>query len=74
MRNIIGIHHRISLYQVDEVLNNTTLRFLEHHFPESCYFLVHLMFTNKTFLFITKELNLLRRQCLSFFGTKAFIE
>lgn len=32
----------MSLYEVDEVLNNTTLRFLEHHFPESCYFLVHL--------------------------------
>ncbi|WP_270182286.1 DUF2935 domain-containing protein [Alkalihalobacillus sp. CinArs1] len=32
----------MSLFQVDEVLNNTTLRFLEHHFPESCYFLVHL--------------------------------
>ncbi|WP_371018104.1 DUF2935 domain-containing protein [Pseudalkalibacillus sp. JSM 102089] len=32
----------MSLFKIDEVLNNTTLRFLEHHFPESCYFLAHL--------------------------------
>ncbi|MGE6299976.1 DUF2935 domain-containing protein, partial [Guptibacillus hwajinpoensis] len=34
----------MSLYKIDEVLNNTTLRFLEHHFPESCYFLAHLSY------------------------------
>jgi len=29
----------IKLYKGKEVINATTLRFLEHHFPESCYFL-----------------------------------
>lgn len=29
----------VELYKDDEVLNQATLRFLEHHFPEACYFL-----------------------------------
>ncbi|BCB04643.1 DUF2935 domain-containing protein [Bacillus sp. KH172YL63] len=29
----------LNLYVKDEVLNNATLRFLEHHFPEACYFM-----------------------------------
>lgn len=29
----------VRLYKNDQVLNQTTLRFLEHHFPEACYFL-----------------------------------
>lgn len=29
----------IELFRRDEVLNRTTLRFLAHHFPETCYFL-----------------------------------
>jgi hypothetical protein len=33
------VEHVITLYKEKEVLNATTLRFLEHHFPESCYFL-----------------------------------
>jgi hypothetical protein len=33
------VEHVITLYKGKEVLNATTLRFLEHHFPESCYFL-----------------------------------
>jgi len=33
-----------TLYKGNEVLNQTTLRFLEHHFPESCYFLNKLTF------------------------------
>ncbi|MGP4061164.1 DUF2935 domain-containing protein [Halobacillus sp. H74] len=32
----------ILLYKNDKVFNRTTLRFLEHHFPESCYFLIKL--------------------------------
>ncbi|WP_280512707.1 DUF2935 domain-containing protein [Halobacillus karajensis] len=32
----------ILLYKNDNVFNRTTLRFLEHHFPESCYFLIKL--------------------------------
>ncbi|WP_026672935.1 DUF2935 domain-containing protein [Alkalihalobacterium bogoriense] len=29
----------VQRYKDTEVLNRTTLRFLEHHFPESCYFI-----------------------------------
>ncbi|WP_078554734.1 DUF2935 domain-containing protein [Bacillus alkalicellulosilyticus] len=29
----------VTLFKSDSVLNQTNLRFLEHHFPESCYFL-----------------------------------
>ncbi|GAE35477.1 hypothetical protein JCM9157_2586 [Halalkalibacter akibai JCM 9157] len=29
----------VKMYMNTEVLNRTTLRFLEHHFPESCYFI-----------------------------------
>jgi hypothetical protein len=36
------VEHVINLYKGKEVLNATTLRFLEHHFPESCYFLTKL--------------------------------
>lgn len=32
----------VSRYQNSEVLNKTTLRFLEHHFPETCYFIIQL--------------------------------
>jgi hypothetical protein len=32
----------IHMFQHDEVLSRTTLPFLEHHLPESCYFLLHL--------------------------------
>ncbi|MBW3113430.1 DUF2935 domain-containing protein [Bacillus sp. MCCB 382] len=34
----------LSLYVNDEVLNNSTLRFLEHHFPEACYFMKKLSY------------------------------
>jgi hypothetical protein len=33
------VEHVIRLYKGTEVFSATTLRFLEHHFPESCYFL-----------------------------------
>lgn len=36
------VENVITLYKGKEVLNATTLRFLEHHFPESCYFLTKL--------------------------------
>jgi hypothetical protein len=36
------VDHVITLYKGKEVLNATTLRFLEHHFPEACYFLTKL--------------------------------
>jgi hypothetical protein len=36
------VEHVIKLYKGKEVLNATTLRFLEHQFPESCYFLTKL--------------------------------
>ncbi|ART74737.1 hypothetical protein B4U37_01070 [Sutcliffiella horikoshii] len=29
----------LELYLDDELINQSTLRFLEHHFPESCYFM-----------------------------------
>ncbi|MCA1058219.1 DUF2935 domain-containing protein [Rossellomorea aquimaris] len=34
----------LNLYVNDEVLNNSTLRFLEHHFPEACYFMKKLSY------------------------------
>jgi hypothetical protein len=34
----------IYLYKNDELINQSTLRFLEHHFPESCYFLKKLSY------------------------------
>ncbi|MFC4322953.1 DUF2935 domain-containing protein [Litchfieldia salsa] len=33
------VEKMVRLYKDDEVLNQSTLRFLEHHFPEACYFL-----------------------------------
>ncbi|WP_261800235.1 DUF2935 domain-containing protein [Paenibacillus sp. PAMC21692] len=33
------IHKVVRLYQNTELMNKTTLRFLEHHFPETCYFI-----------------------------------
>ncbi|USB33772.1 DUF2935 domain-containing protein [Paenibacillus sp. YPG26] len=32
----------VTRYENTEVLNKTTLRFLEHHFPETCYFIISL--------------------------------
>ncbi|MFI8685300.1 DUF2935 domain-containing protein [Rossellomorea sp. NPDC077527] len=34
----------LNQYVNDEVLNNSTLRFLEHHFPEACYFMKKLSY------------------------------
>ncbi|WP_325176790.1 DUF2935 domain-containing protein [Paenibacillus alkalitolerans] len=42
----------ISLYKESEVLNKTTLRFLEHHIPETCYFMQKLARFNRSFLTI----------------------
>ncbi|MFC4770289.1 DUF2935 domain-containing protein [Effusibacillus consociatus] len=36
----------VELHKKQEVMNRVTLRFLEHHFPETCYFL------NKLFLYV----------------------
>lgn len=33
------VHQIVTLYLKDRVLNKFTLRFIEHHFPETCYFL-----------------------------------
>ncbi|MBY6036896.1 DUF2935 domain-containing protein [Fictibacillus nanhaiensis] len=38
------VKYVVSLYINDEVFNQTTLRFLEHHFPEACYFLKKLSY------------------------------
>jgi hypothetical protein len=38
-RFTLFIKHIVELFRKEAVLNNTTLRFLEHHFPEACYFL-----------------------------------
>ncbi|MDX5476761.1 MAG: DUF2935 domain-containing protein [Bacillaceae bacterium] len=38
------VEHVVTLYKNDEVFNSTTLTFLEHHFPEACYFLHKLYF------------------------------
>ncbi len=34
----------VKMYMETEIFNRTTLRFLEHHFPESCYFIRKLSF------------------------------
>lgn len=39
----------IALYKGSEVLNRATLRFLEHHIPETCYFLRKLSDFNRDF-------------------------
>lgn len=36
------VNEVIHMFRHDEVLNRTTLPFLEHHLPESCYFLLQL--------------------------------
>ncbi|MFE8701405.1 DUF2935 domain-containing protein [Cytobacillus sp. FJAT-54145] len=33
------VSHAVHLFKDDELINQATLRFLEHHFPESCYFM-----------------------------------
>ncbi|KKI88859.1 hypothetical protein WQ54_29300 [Bacillus sp. SA1-12] len=33
------IHKMVIKYKENKLLNKTTLRFLEHHFPETCYFI-----------------------------------
>ncbi|MBM7584020.1 hypothetical protein JOC86_000557 [Bacillus pakistanensis] len=38
------VQETVSLYIEDEVFNQATLRFLEHHFPEACYFLKKLSY------------------------------
>lgn len=38
------VEKMVQLFKGDEVLNQSTLRFLEHHFPEACYFLRKLSF------------------------------
>jgi hypothetical protein len=38
------VQKTVTLYVEDEVFNQTTLRFLEHHFPEACYFLKKLSY------------------------------
>ncbi|WP_096154994.1 MULTISPECIES: DUF2935 domain-containing protein [Bacillus] len=38
------VEHVVTLYKDNEVFNSTTLTFLEHHFPEACYFLHKLYF------------------------------
>ncbi|WP_436664431.1 DUF2935 domain-containing protein [Alicyclobacillus acidoterrestris] len=38
------VEETVHRYKQDEALNRTTLRFLEHHFPESCYFLTKLAY------------------------------
>lgn len=38
------VKNTVTLYVKDEVFNQTTLRFLEHHFPEACYFLKKLSY------------------------------
>jgi hypothetical protein len=32
----------VARYQHDQIINSFTLRFIEHHFPEACYFLIKL--------------------------------
>lgn len=34
----------VQRYKADSLLNRTTLRFLEHHYPETCYFLIKLSY------------------------------
>ncbi|MFV8829208.1 DUF2935 domain-containing protein [Alkalihalobacterium sp. APHAB7] len=36
------IRQVVEMYEGTEVLTRTTLRFFEHHFPETCYFIKHL--------------------------------
>jgi hypothetical protein len=36
------IYKVVQLYRNTELMNKTTLRFLEHHFPETCYFVCKL--------------------------------
>ncbi|WP_249310139.1 DUF2935 domain-containing protein [Bacillus sp. FJAT-49736] len=38
------IYSMVTKYKENKVLNKTTLRFLEHHFPETCYFIKKLSF------------------------------
>jgi hypothetical protein len=38
------VEKMVQLYKDEEVLNQSTLRFLEHHFPEACYFLKKLSY------------------------------
>ncbi|MCP3741011.1 DUF2935 domain-containing protein [Rossellomorea sp. BNER] len=38
------VQKTVTLYVEDEVFNQATLRFLEHHFPEACYFLKKLSY------------------------------
>jgi hypothetical protein len=38
------IKSMVEKYKENTLLNKTNLRFLEHHFPETCYFLTHLSY------------------------------
>ncbi|KAA0546937.1 DUF2935 domain-containing protein [Bacillus sp. BGMRC 2118] len=38
------IYSMVLKYREDKLLNKTTLRFLEHHFPETCYFIKKLSY------------------------------
>lgn len=38
------VYNMVIKYKENKLLNKTTLRFLEHHFPETCYFIKKLSF------------------------------
>jgi hypothetical protein len=38
------VYNMVIKYKENKMLNKTTLRFLEHHFPETCYFIKKLSF------------------------------
>lgn len=38
------IYNMVTKYKENKLLNKTTLRFLEHHFPETCYFIKKLSY------------------------------
>ncbi len=38
------VYNMVTKYKENKLLNKTTLRFLEHHFPETCYFIKKLSF------------------------------
>ncbi|MFD2443797.1 DUF2935 domain-containing protein [Bacillus sp. CGMCC 1.16607] len=42
------ITNMVNKYKENKLLNKTTLRFLEHHFPETCYFIKKLSYYDPT--------------------------
>ncbi len=59
------IYSMVTKYKENKILNKTTLRFLEHHFPETCYFIKKLSYYDPSIQEPASKCSLRRPEYLS---------